>query len=392
MKILHVTPAFAPAYVYGGPIVSVTELCDRLAESGHDLCVLTTDANGPGRVLAGVRTDAEMLRESGARVRYCHRVMRSATSPRLVRELHRYVSWADVVHLTAVYNFTTIPTLVAARLLGRPVVWSPRGGLQRWPGVRRRMAKRVWELACRAVASDRVILHCTSEEEAYESRVRLPRCGHVVIPNGVTPPAEVRYVPAPATLRLLYLGRLDPKKGVENLLSACQIWHRTSPRPWTLTIAGGGESSYVAQLRQRVFDCGLQDRVTLLGAVAHDELEGLFARSDLLVVPSHSENFAMVIAEALAHAVPVIASRGTPWKRVEEVGCGLWVENSPVGLAGALERMACRDRRHMGAAGRAWIEREFSWSGIARKMLDVYDAAAGADRACWPSPLGVGTV
>jgi len=392
VKILHVTPAFAPAYVYGGPIVSVTELCDHLAESGHDLRVLTTDANGRGKVLDGVRTDSEMRRASGARVRYCHRTLRSATAPRLVGELPGYVSWADVVHLTAVYNFTTIPTLVAARVLGRPVVWSPRGALQRWPGVRRRIEKRAWELVCRMVASDRVILHFTSEEEARESWERLPSCDHVVIPNGVSLPAEAPHVAEPTTLRLLYLGRLDPKKGLENLLSACQILRRASQTPWVLTIAGGGDPSYVARLRQRIVERYLEDRVTMVGAVERDQRERLFSTSDVLVVPSHSENFAMVIAEALAHALPVIASRGTPWKRLAEVGCGLWVENSPEGLAEAIEGMARRDRRHMGVTGRAWMAREFSWSGIASRMLDVYQAIGGASGVRDESLMGAGTV
>src|SRR5262249_2431113 len=117
-----------------------------------------------------------------------------------------------------------------------------------------------------------------------------------------------------------------------------------------------------------------------------------FSRSDMLVVPSHSENFAMVIAEALAHAVPVIASRGTPWKRLADVGCGLWVENTPERLAEAIERMARGDRRHMGVTGQAWMAREFSWSGIARRMLDVYQAAAAAGYVRGESLLKAGTV
>jgi glycosyltransferase involved in cell wall biosynthesis len=375
MKILHVTPAFAPAFVYGGPVASVTELCDHLARSGHDMRVLTTDANGSS-VLADVSTDREMQRDSGARVRYCHRRLRSATSPRLLRELRRYVSWADVVHLTAVYNFPTIPTLVTARLLDRPVVWSPRGALQRWHAVRRRAGKRVWEQVCRVAASDRVVLHFTSDEESTESRSRLPHLDSVVVPNGVTVPRELCHVPDAAVSRLLYLGRLDPIKGVENLLGACRILHRTWDSPWVLTVAGGGEPSYVDRLRQLIVDYGLQARVTLAGSVEGDRREELFSRSDMVVVPSHRESFAMVVAEGLARAIPVIASQGTPWKRLEEEGCGLWVQNSPEALAEAIGRMARLPLRRMGAAGHAWMQREFSWAAIADRMVEVYGTLA----------------
>src|SRR5262249_8155300 len=141
----------------------------------------------------------------------------------------------------------------------------------------------------------------------------------------------------------------------------------------------------------RIVDCHLEDRVTMVGAVERDQRERLFSTSDVLVVPSHSENFAMVIAEALAHALPVIASRGTPWKRLAEIGCGLWVEHSREGLAEAIEGMPHRDRRHMGVTGRAWMAREFSWSGVARRMLDVSQAVAGPSSVRDEPLMGAGT-
>jgi glycosyltransferase involved in cell wall biosynthesis len=129
-------------------------------------------------------------------------------------------------------------------------------------------------------------------------------------------------------------------------------------------------------LRQLIVDYGLQKRVVMAGSVEGDRREDLFSRSDMVIVPSHRESFGMVVTEALARAIAVIASRGTPWKRLEEVGCGLWVQNSPEALAEAIGRMAGLPLRHMGAAGRAWMEREFSWSAIAHRMVDVYGTLA----------------
>jgi glycosyltransferase involved in cell wall biosynthesis len=83
----------------------------------------------------------------------------------------------------------------------------------------------------------------------------------------------------------------------------------------------------------------------------------------------------MVVAEALAHGVPVIVSRGAPWKRVEEVGCGLWVENDRESLAEAVTRMSVMPLSTMGHRGREWMEKEFSWdlmaSALARRYAEI---------------------
>lgn len=371
MKILYVSPSFAPAWRYGGPIRSVFRLCSELAQQGCQVRVLTTDANGPDAVL-----DVETRREvegQGFRVRYCHRIAGHSVSPTLLRILPTYIRWADLIHLTAVYNFPTIPTLLICRLLGKPLVWSPRGALQRWAGSRRRHLKAIWEAICRTVAPKYLVFHATSEQEAVESQERFPRFRFFVIPNGVDIPSEVFYFPSNGVLRLLYLGRLDPKKGIENLLEACARLNQKAELPWTLTIAGGGNPSYISVLQAKVNALGLQGQVRMTGEVQDETKGALFAHADLVVVPSHTENFGLVVAEALAHGVPVIASRGTPWRRVEEVGCGLWVDNEPESLAQAVEQMSRMPLREMGERGREWMKREFAWPIIAKQMLCLYE-------------------
>jgi glycosyltransferase involved in cell wall biosynthesis len=97
-----------------------------------------------------------------------------------------------------------------------------------------------------------------------------------------------------------------------------------------------------------------------------------FNSADICVAPSHSENFCMVVAEALAHRVPVIASTGTPWQGLEEHGCGLWVDNTPASLAAAVQTLRARPMGEMGSRGRAWMIRDFSWDSVAREMRDLY--------------------
>ena len=110
----------------------------------------------------------------------------------------------------------------------------------------------------------------------------------------------------------------NPSKGIENLLESCKIRSDRSDLNWSLTIAGTGEPSYMESLRVRINDLNLEKKVHMIGEVGSDKKKACFTQSDVLVLPSHTENFGIVIAEALAHGVPVIAGKGTPWKRVEK--------------------------------------------------------------------------
>ena len=371
MKVAHITPAFHPAYTYGGPIESVYQLCRGLARDGCDVKVLTTDTNGPQTVL-DVDTKRETLLADNVSVRYCRRRSGHTIAPTLLGCLPSYVRWADVVHLTAVYSFPTIPTLLTCKMLGKPVVWSPRGALQRWEGSTRLWGKALWEWVCRLAAPQQLLLHVTSEEEAVSSQKRIPQAEVAISPNGIEIPDQCVHLPGGEKMRLLYLGRLHPIKGIENLLIACQALNERLGIGWSLTIAGSGETRYIAKLRQVIKELALSEHVTMVGEVFGKTKEQLFQGADLVVVPSFSENFGIVAAEALARGVPVIIGKGAPWKRVEEIGCGLWVDNTPEILAEAIERTSKMPLKEMGQKGRLWMRTEFAWEQRAQEMLSCY--------------------
>jgi glycosyltransferase involved in cell wall biosynthesis len=141
---------------------------------------------------------------------------------------------------------------------------------------------------------------------------------------------------------------------------------------WHLAIAGWGAPSYVAHLKQRVNELGLGQQVELIGTVLDGAKKQLFENSDVVLVPSHTENFAIVVAEALAHGVPVIASKGTPWSALEMQQCGFWVDNDPKTLADAVARISMMPLQEMGQRGRAWMQAEFSWASVSKEMLALY--------------------
>jgi len=371
MKVLHVAPSFYPAHVYGGPTASIYDLCRSLARLGNEVRVLTTDADGLDNVLDVEK--AEDVRGEGISVRYCRRRFRHSVSPTLVRLLRTYISWADVVHLHYVYSFPTFPTLLHCRLAAKPVVWSPLGAWQRWQGSSRRGVKEAWD-SLWYYAADRssLTLHLTSQQEQADTSARFPKLKTCVIPNGVDVPVDLHPSERTGDLRLLFIGRLDPIKGIECLLRACAKLSANPELRWRLAIAGWGDPAYAAHLKQQITSLALQERVSMLGAVLGDAKKRLFENSDLAIIPSHSESFGLVIAEALAHAVPVIASKGTPWSRLEQEECGFWVENDPETLANAILKIRDLPLRDMGRRGRDWMQREFGWNLIGKRMLDLY--------------------
>jgi glycosyltransferase involved in cell wall biosynthesis len=371
VRVLHVTPFFAPAWIYGGLPEAVYQLGRHEAGAGAAVRVLTTDANGWDK-----RLDAAAIAQYAHRdrvdVRYCARVARQSASLELLGALAEQVRWADVVHLHAAYSFPTIPTLIAARILKRPVVWTPHGAFQRWSGSRRVGLKSLWEKACVAIGSDSVVLHLTSDAEITETHARIPRIAIELIANGVEIPPTLNRAPRSARLRLGFVGRLDPKKGIENLLAACRIVKERGALEFSLTIAGAGSPEYEAKLRDAIERSELSNEVTMLGDVRGDEKQRMFETMDVAVVPSFTENFGIVVAEALAHGAAVIASTGTPWRQVEERGCGLWVDNDPATLAAAITKINSMAIVQMGERGRRWMAAEFSWEGAAAEMIVLY--------------------
>ena len=168
-------------------------------------------------------------------------------------------------------------------------------------------------------------------------------------------------------LRLLFLGRISPKKGIENLLRAVRD---LDDPDITLAIYGTGPKEYEATVIRLADELGFREGVvTFAGHVNGEAKRQAFLSSDVCVVPSFSENFCIVVAEALAHGVPVIASHGTPWNRVEENGCGLWVGNSPESLMQAISQIRAMPLAEMGRRGRAWMAEEYSWNTTANTLL-----------------------
>ena len=380
LRVAHVNAGYWPATYYGGPTFSSYQLCNGLVRQGCEVRVLTTDVNGPGSRL-DVALNQEVMLE-GVSVRYTHSITDTPLSPTLFRYLPELLGWADIVHVTGVYSFHVIPTLAACKSLGLPVVWSPRGSLQRWGDERKLALKAAWEHVCRLVLPERCALHVTAppEAEASSERLKVPQLRLAQVPNGVAvpeePPEMLELEPS-QVLHLLFIGRLMPIKGIENLLDACGLL-KARGQALRLVIAGGtADAAYRAELEKRAQKNGLGAEVHFAGEVRGAEKRAAFAACHAVVVPSHIENFGLVVAEALAHQRPVVVSRNAPWSELESKGCGAWVANDPESLAGAIAALRGQPLGEMGRRGYSWMQQSFSWDGVATQMISAYRSLLG---------------
>ena len=172
---------------------------------------------------------------------------------------------------------------------------------------------------------------------------------------------------------LLFLGRIHPVKGIDRLLHA---WQPLQDRhhDWRLVIAGRGESPHEREVRELAAALRLQ-RLEFVGARYGIDKSRAYLEADLFVLPTHSENFGMTVAEALAHGCPAVVSRGAPWSGLEIEGCGWWVDHEVPELTAALDAAMSSPEGQlvdMGRKGRAWMERDFGWDSVAQRMETAY--------------------
>ncbi len=378
VKVVHITPSYYPAFAYGGPTRSTYELTRHLA--ARDDCsvrVLTTNANGREK-LDDVSCETPIRLAERLEVFYCNRVGGESVSFELLKQMRSFVADADIVHLTAAYSFPTLPALALSRAAGKPVVWSPRGAFLQWSGTRRVRGKAIWDRVCRALLTSQCVIHVTSDQERDATSKRFAGATVARIPNGVDVPETVIRAPDRSFFNIAFIGRLDPIKGLENLILACA--QLEMDRQWRLIIGGRGNAAYEQTLRALADTTGYSQRIVFRGSIAEGEKQRFFSEADVVILPSFSENFGIAAAEALAHGVPVVASSATPWERLDEIGCGLCVPNSPESLARAIEKVALMPGAEAGLRGREWMRSEFSWGQAAERMYAVYESLVGSRR------------
>jgi glycosyltransferase involved in cell wall biosynthesis len=276
--------------------------------------------------------------------------------------------------------------LAVSRRIKKPYLLSVHGmlergalGFSRW---KKRMALFLYQKKDLQLAP---VLHATTRSELQTVRAFGLRQPVVTLPIGVRfSSAEQKPLRNGIVRHALFLGRIHPVKGVLPLVDA---WAAVRPKGWQLDLAGPDEAGHLEVVRRRLCELNLEQEVVYHGPAFGEAKEKLLAKASLMVVPSLSENFGVVVAEGLAHRLPVITTEGTPWAVLAREGCGWCVPLGCESLAGALRdalALSPEKLEEMGTRGKVLAEREFSWPRIAEQMNHVYAwlKGQGARPAC----------
>lgn len=373
MKLVHVVPHIDQEAA--GPSYSVPRLCQSLAACGHAVELTCLAARG---AIDGVTLDLHPQWPV---------LSRFAISSSLASALRRKARVVDVVHNHSLWSMVNVAAGWVVPGSYAKLVTSPRGTLSAYALGRSRGVKALlWPLQRRALARADM-LHATSEDELKEIRALGFKAPVVVLPNGIDlpdiPPLQSPKVAGARTL--LFLSRIHPTKGLDLLLHA---WLQLQPRhpDWRLVIAGRGEQAHVDAVQTMATSLGV-DRVDFPGPLYGTAKAQAYLDADLFVLPTHSENFGMVVAEALAHGCPAVVSQGAPWSGLQTEGCGWWISNSVPSLVQTLDvamQLPADELQTMGLRGRAWMERDFGWPSIGKKMDAAYRwLVSGGPQPAW---------
>jgi glycosyltransferase involved in cell wall biosynthesis len=247
--------------------------------------------------------------------------------------------------------------------------------------------KRVfWPLLQRPALNFATCFFATSEGEYFDIRRMGFRQPVAVVPNGVDIP-PCRELRRSSHRTVLFLGRVHPIKGVDILLRA---WNVVSARypDWRLRIVGPDAEGHLERMQRLAASLRLE-RTEFCGPLYGSMKLEAYREADVFVLPTHSENFGVAVAEALAAGVPAIVTKGAPWSGLLDAEAGWWIDCELDALVAAMEQALATDSdtlATMGDRGRQWMQRDFSWEQVGQKAFGSYRwVAAGMPSTPKPS-------
>ena len=397
MKILHVTPAYVPAYRYGGPIKSVYELNKWLVKNDVEVTVYTTNTSIEDEVRVGEEVDID-----GVKVWYFPTSFPRGWyySKELRNKLRSTVRNFDAVHITSAFLSASYWGARCAKQAGVPYIISPRGSLIPELIAKKGSLKKKFyiNLIEKNNLAGAAAIHFTTELEKDEYiKLELPLKKAIVIPNGLEagPRGPRRSGLPKLAFRkkfnisenakiILSLGRLNWKKGFDTLIPAfAEVVRQENEKTkeqnnnLVLVIVGGDEEGYKKEIDRLATSYQLPaTSYVFTGELRDEEKAAAYASADIFVMPSISENFGISAVEAMAAGVPVVVTDGVGIAPdVKEAKAGIVIEKNEEQLAKAILGLL-RDedlRKALGERGKKLVEEKYSWPNIAKKWLAAYN-------------------
>jgi glycosyltransferase involved in cell wall biosynthesis len=383
MRVLHVIPTIA--LEHGGPSHAVRLMARVVTKTGAEVHVAATShgtsqgRTDPGRVW--------VYQEDGVTFRLFPQLAGSRWnfSASLTRWLFTRVADYDVLHVHAPFSYPTWPACAFARRMRVPYLYRTLGTLDPWSLRQKAWKKRpYYQLVEKRNLYGAHAVHVTSrpEREAIAA-LGVPRDKIALIPLGIDPASRLGPRPEAPPLRLLFIGRLHPKKGIPLLLEALSQLRATGIDA-VLDVAGSGDEAYARVLAGEVQRLALGPAVRFVGFVTGEAKEQLLGSAHVFVLPAYDENFGISVAEAMAYGVPVVVSEAVGIAEdVNEARAGrICATGDAAALAGAVkELMDPEERAACGRRGVALVASTFSIGAMGSRLVEAYaDALAAVTR------------
>lgn len=363
-SVLHVITGLASKD--GGPSRSVPSQCSGVRLYGFRVGIVFI--NGEGQ-----------LSEEGARMALdgvSVWTYRKLTAPmRLWREIKNY----DVVHVNGIWNFINHLACLYARLQKKPLVITPHGTLDPWSLAQKKQKKSIaLRLYQRKDLEKADVLHATCDMEARYFRDLGLKADLAVIANGIQFPDSTKR-PANRSKkgrRMLFLSRIHPKKGVMELVRAVAALRKELKRGnWTVIIAGPGNDEYLREVKREANRLNVMTFLEFPGAFDGPSKWELYDSSHIFILPTHSENFGLVVAEALGRGIPVITTQGAPWKELITHRCGWWPAVDQEAIVASMRkalRTPDKKLKEMGERGRSLVLNKYDHATMGRQLTHLY--------------------
>lgn len=363
IKTIHVVPGISNES--SGPSYSVVSLCRSLGECGVSTTLATLDGSNGSSKPSFVKS----FPISG----YPARLGRSSKMRGWLNSAAQD-GHVDIMHNHSLWMMPNVYSCRAVKGTNVPLLVSPRGTLSEWAMSNGSIVKRAfWPLLQRPALEQVICFHATSMSEYEDIRRMGFKQPVTIIPNGIDIP-DVRKPPRGNMRTLLFLGRIHPIKGLDNLLPAWKEVQQRFP-DWQLRIVGPDNEGYLKEMKQLAATLKLQ-RIEFSGPLTGKYKTAAYLDADLFVLPTYSENFGMTVAESLAAGTPAIVTHGAPWSGLNEENAGWWIDIGIDPLVVCLEQALSQPRTRldaMGLKGRQWMKSDFCWDNIAVKMKATYD-------------------